>query len=444
MNYTYIVKCADGSLYTGWTTDINKRIKKHNEGKGAKYTRTRIPVELVYYEVYDTKKEAMSREWHIKRLSRRDKFQLIKKQNMEADNMNNINRKNSYPAIDMHCDTIMLLKYKEDAALRSNDLHIDLLRMKEAGYMCQCFAMFTPLDAAKKYGTPFEYLTKLNEVWDREISANGDLIRPALTASDIENNYKNGFMSAVKTVEEAAVFEGNPDLLKEMYDKGVRMSNLTWNFENEYAFPNYVFWIDEEGKKHSSAEEGFPDTRNAKISDLWFEPDRDRGLKPLGKELISMMEDLGILIDTSHLNDAGIFDIFDITGKHTPIIASHSNAREVMNHSRNLSDEMIRRIAERGGICGMNYCADFMNARKDNLTTCEDIIKHMQHMKNVGGIECIGLGSDFDGIENKLEFGGCEGVGAIAEAMDKAGFTPEETEKVFYKNFLRVFKEVCG
>ena len=77
MNYTYIVKCSDKTFYTGWTNDLEKRIEMHNSGKGAKYTKARLPVELVYYEAFDTKEEAMSREWHIKRISRSEKQKLI-------------------------------------------------------------------------------------------------------------------------------------------------------------------------------------------------------------------------------------------------------------------------------------------------------------------------------------------------------------------------------
>ena len=80
MNYTYIVKCADGTLYCGWTNDLERRIADHNAGKGAKYTKPRLPVKLVYYETFDTKEEAMSREWHIKQLSRVGKMKLIKKE----------------------------------------------------------------------------------------------------------------------------------------------------------------------------------------------------------------------------------------------------------------------------------------------------------------------------------------------------------------------------
>ena len=78
MNYTYILECCDGTLYTGWTNDLEKRLKVHNEGKGSKYTRSRLPVRLVYFEEFETPNEAMSREWHIKRLPRKDKLELIK------------------------------------------------------------------------------------------------------------------------------------------------------------------------------------------------------------------------------------------------------------------------------------------------------------------------------------------------------------------------------
>ncbi len=83
MNYTYIVKCSDKTFYTGWTNDLKKRIEMHNSGKGAKYTKARLPVELVYYEAFDTKEEAMSREWHIKRLSRSEKQKLIEAANLK-------------------------------------------------------------------------------------------------------------------------------------------------------------------------------------------------------------------------------------------------------------------------------------------------------------------------------------------------------------------------
>ena len=139
------------------------------------------------------------------------------------------------PIIDMHCDTIFkiyeLRRQGEDVVLRRNNLHVDLLRMKEAGYMAQCFALFTYLPYMQERGVdPFEYAKALSDTMDRELEANADLIRPALSAGDIIRNYREGFLSAIKTVEEGAVYKGSPELVRFFYDLGVRKSTLTWNF----------------------------------------------------------------------------------------------------------------------------------------------------------------------------------------------------------------------
>ena len=147
------------------------------------------------------------------------------------------------PIIDMHCDTISkiyeLRRKGEAVGLRRNDLHLDLMRMKEAGYMAQCFALFTYMPYTQERGVdPAEYAKALSDTMDRELEANADLIRPALSAADIVRNYQEGFLSAVKTIEEGAVYKGSPEMVRFFYDLGVRKSTLTWNFENELAFPN--------------------------------------------------------------------------------------------------------------------------------------------------------------------------------------------------------------
>ena len=155
------------------------------------------------------------------------------------------------PIIDMHCDTIYkiyeLRQQGENVGLRSNKLHVDLLRMKEAGYMAQCFALFTYMPYTQERGVdPAEYAKALSDTMDRELEANADLIRPALTAGDIVRNYREGFLSAIKTIEEGAVYKGSPDLIRFFYNHGVRKSTLTWNFENELAFPNRAFKVPSE------------------------------------------------------------------------------------------------------------------------------------------------------------------------------------------------------
>ena len=200
------------------------------------------------------------------------------------------------------------------------------------------------------------------------------------------------------------------------------MMTLTWNHKNELASPNRIW------QEHGEA---------------FFEPDTEHGLTEKGIEFVNEMEALGIIVDISHLSDAGIEDVFRYTKK--PFVASHSNARTVASNPRNLTDDMIRRLSERGGVAGLNYCAAFLYDWKKGdtvLSRVEHMIAHIKHMKQVGGIQCIGLGSDFDGIGGELEMKSPEDLPILEAAMKKAGFTESEIEAVFYKNVLRVYEEI--
>lgn len=332
------------------------------------------------------------------------------------------------PIIDMHCDTIFkiyeLRRQGEDVVLRRNNLHVDLLRMKEAGYMAQCFALFTYLPYMQERGVdPFEYAKALSDTMDRELEANADLIRPALSAGDIVRNYREGFLSAVKTIEEGADYKGNPEIVRFFYDHGVRKSTLTWNFENELAFPNRAVKDSQTGEYHV-----FPET--------------ERGLKKAGQDVVQLMEALGILIDVSHLGDAGILEVLDLVDPHTPVIASHSNARAVAGHPRNLTDQMLRGIAEHGGVAGINFCAAFLSEDGSGVSRVEDLVRHARYIYNVAGCEAVGLGTDFDGIDDQLEVNGAGEMQKFADALSLAGFTTGEIEKIFWRNVMRVYEEV--
>ena len=345
---------------------------------------------------------------------------------------------NTIPIIDMHCDTISVIHdrrmQKETIGLRRNFLHIDLERMKSSGYMCQNFALFTYLgnwnglggpyaasEVKEQYETPYDYALALSHTLDQELEENGDWIRPALTGSQIEENFKHGFLSGLKTVEEGAIYAGDPERLKALYEKGVRMTTLTWNFENDLAYPNRV------------------NLQNGEVT-----VDDQHGLKPKGRELVEYCRELGIIVDISHLNDGGIMDLFDIYGKKYPILASHSNARAVASHPRNLTDEMLRKLAECGGVTGINFCAAFLNDREDPVARMEDMVRHIRHIEQVAGIESIGLGSDMDGIQNDMELEDSRGMQSLAQALETAGYTIGQIEKIFYGNVLRVYKDILG
>lgn len=329
--------------------------------------------------------------------------------------------------VDMHCDTIAEI-YKrrragEDIGIRENDLHLDLLKMKKGDYALQNFALFTSLEREKR---PFEYAMNLLDTFYEEMEKNQDLIGVVRSYEDIEKNWKEGRMSAMLTIEEGGVCQGNLAYLRDFYRLGVRMMTITWNFPNELGYPNHL-------KVERSLDEG--------------EADMERGLTETGIRFLYEMERLGMIIDVSHLNDAGIWDVFAHTKK--PFVASHSNARALVPECpRNLTDEMIRKLAERGGVAGINYFTDFLHRRCDwedigqKKSLISDMVRHMKHMKKVGGIGCIGLGSDFDGIGGALEIRNGGDLPLLEAEMRRQGFTESEVEAVFHGNVLRVYREI--
>ena len=124
------------------------------------------------------------------------------------------------------------------------------------------------------------------------------------------------------------------------------------------------------------------------------------------------------------------------------MIASHSNARAVTDFPRNLTDEMLRGIAEHGGVTGINFCAAFLTDDGKGLSRIDDMIAHIRHIQNTAGIDAIGLGSDLDGIGDTLELNGAGEMQKLADALSLAGFTAGEIEKIFWRNVMRVYEEV--
>lgn len=355
--------------------------------------------------------------------------------------------------IDMHCDTIYkLLCLQEQGkpeSLRRNGGQLDLLRMRDSRYLLQNFAMFVELD---RDGDPWERVCRLYQHYQMELERNQDILAPVLCYEDIAANEAAGKLSAMLTVEEGGVCKGETGKLRKLYEMGVRMMTLTWNFPNEIGFPNFDLVL---GKKASERKEVWekcePDTqeyvRKRQEAQEAFEVFNHTcnsvgGLTEKGKELVAEMERLGMIPDVSHLSDAGFYDVLEVTEK--PFVASHSNARSVCPCVRNMTDDMIRKLAERGGVMGLNYCADFLEEKPVgvvNQGTVAAVARHAQHIANVGGMEVLGLGSDFDGIEAYEEIPGAQGMEALWEGLRRAGFTESQLDMIFYQNVLRLYKE---
>ena len=318
--------------------------------------------------------------------------------------------------VDMHCDTILEL-YKarergEEISLLDNDLHIDLKKMEAGDYFLQNFALFVDLKGTED---PFLTCVRMADLFYQVMEENRDRISPVTTWAEIERNWKEGRMSALLTLEEGEVCQGDPALLRTLYRLGARMMTFTWNYENSLAWPG--------------REGGLPET--------------EKGLKERGFEILEEMEALGMIVDVAHLSDAGIWDVLRTAKK--PFVASHSNARRLASHARNLTDEMIRARAEKGGVIGINYYCNFLEDIPEGgrqISRISRMVEHMKHIRQVGGAGCIGLGSDFDGIYGEVEIGNSAGLPRLAEAMESAGFTAGEVEAVFHGNVLRLYREV--
>lgn len=323
--------------------------------------------------------------------------------------------------VDMHCDTLSALlqmeKKGEEADLRHNRLMVDLERMRTGGYMLQTFAAFIHAGSVEN---PLEHCLELIDLFERLMERNAGWIRPVRSYEEIMRNQREGRMSALLSVEEGEACKGNPAFLRTLYRLGVRMMTLTWNYENELASPNRAC----------------PQHPHGMTADC------ENGVKAKGIEIVQEMERLGMILDVSHLSDAGFWDVLHHTSR--PFIASHSNARAVCPHCRNLTDDMIRAMAERGGVTGINYCGAFLDADGTGAHpgTMAEIAGHIRYLINLGGEDFVGLGSDFDGIDKAPEMDGCEGLPLLADFLKKAGFHERQIEKIFFRNVLRVFAEI--
>lgn len=316
--------------------------------------------------------------------------------------------------IDMHCDTMMRCYRGEHLAEMQG--HMDLERMRRGGMLAQCFALFisTEPDGSRARGSslsPYELYQGMLEAYNREMALNSGVIRPALRADDVVRNDREGFISSILTIEDGVEIGSDLDRVDELFDAGVRMLALTWNFPNSIGYPNSP-----DGEKHAL------------------------GITPFGESVLERMNALGMIIDVSHLSEGGFWDVCRLSEK--PFAASHSCCRALCSHQRNLTDSQLRALADKGGIVGVNFYSRFLRDGADQ-TDISDIVRHLRHMRNVCGTDTIGWGSDFDGIDCSLSFDDCAGFPLILQEMERY-FTPDEMEKINSGNFLRVFRDNAG
>lgn len=314
----------------------------------------------------------------------------------------------NFPVFDLHCDTALALlgeTVNEAGALRKNDLHIDLERASSLGGYAQCFACFT---------TPWEKLpegTTVTQLFEREmvtvlreVEKNQDLISLAYSPAEIEENRKNGKMSAILTIEGPAGFDFDPALLEDLYKIGFRITTLGWNEKNVLC-----------GSHKTGG-----------------------GLTDLGKEYVFEAQRLGMLIDVSHISDEAFWDIMKIT--QGPVIATHSNSRAVHNVSRNLTDDMFQAICQTGGVAGLNMYTDFLGENATLETVCD----HVEHWLGLGGGKHIALGGDLDGCESlPAGFAGVQDYPKLAQALLNRGISEQIVQDIYWNNAMGVMEKCC-
>ncbi|MDZ5500622.1 dipeptidase [Enterococcus cecorum] len=316
------------------------------------------------------------------------------------------------PIIDLHCDTIMKLYENPNSNLLENHFQIDLKRLQQKDFLLQTFAIF--LDK-QQYPQRKKTALHMYQRFIKELEKNAATIGLIKTQADYNENKGNKQISALLTLEEGGILEGKIENLEEFYQLGVRLITLTWNYPNEIGTPNILYWDKE---KHILEE-------------------NQTSLTKFGFECIQRMSELHMIIDLSHASDQVAKDILDSSAQG--IVASHSNARKLTPHPRNLSDELIQKIADKNGLIGINFFDQFLKLKQPtNLPAA--ISEHLWYMYQLVGEDSLCFGSDFDGIPVHADLNDVNSFPKIIQALKQKGFTSRQIEKISYlnaENFLQ-------
>ncbi len=311
--------------------------------------------------------------------------------------------------IDFHADTLYRLFYRpqgEAGDLQRNSCQVDLERLASSGYAAQVFACFLDIEKPPQTDSCYGDVLGMADLFTQQVQKYRDQVRFAGNYNQYRDNLSHGFISGFLSLEEGGVLEGQITRLDSLYKKGVRIMNLTWNHENCLGYP------------HRPPE---------------FQK---KGLKPFGIDVVRRMDELGIIVDVSHLSDQGFWDVVRYGTR--PFLATHSNARALRKVSRNLTDHMIRAVADCGGIVGLNLYPAFLAEPPSH--NVDAILQHLKHMINQGGRQSVGLGTDFDGMDLPPTIKDASNMPYLVQAMEQAGFSSGQIEDVCYRNAEQFFQ----
>ncbi|MFO7173475.1 MAG: dipeptidase [Bacillota bacterium] len=311
------------------------------------------------------------------------------------------------PVVDGHCDSVLdLWAGKRRLGEASPQGHLDFPRARAGGLSGQVFALWP---APETYDKPSRRVLQLLDALLMELERCPDQARLVTRAEEIEGCRRDGVLAVIVGIEGGEALEGDLALLRTYYRLGVRVLGLTWNHRNLLA-------------------------------DGAMEWETGGGLTRFGREVVREMNRLGMVVDGAHLSPAGLRDLLEVS-EH-PVIVSHGNCRALWDHPRNLTDDQIRALAERGGVFGISFVRAFMG--EPGQVTVETVADHIDHVCQLLGTSAhVGLGSDFDGTgELPLGLEGAQALPRLTAELLRRGYREPDLAAILGGNYLRVFRQV--
>ncbi|TYC51360.1 membrane dipeptidase [Rhodobacterales bacterium] len=342
---------------------------------------------------------------------------------------------------DGHNDTILKLeieaiKGRERSFFERSEIgHMDLVRAQEAGFAGGLFAMFVPSNPTQDFSKAFnpkdpvnfapvpqkealDFTYRLLERAERIAADSEGAVVICRTPEENRKAIEDGKLAMSLHIEGAEAIDTQFYALEELYKRGLRSLGHVWSRENDFGF-------------------GVP-------MELPASPDIGPGLTGAGRDLVRACNQLGILLDVSHLNEKGFWDLARITDR--PIVASHSNAHAISPSSRNLTDKQLDAIKESGGLVGINFHVAFL--RKDGAYTQDTplsvVADHAAYLVDRLGEDCVAFGSDFDGCMTPKDIRDVTGLYRLVEALDERGFNAQTLEKITHRNWLSALEKAAA
>jgi len=309
--------------------------------------------------------------------------------------------------IDLHNDVMEKVVTGYELGMQHSYNHSDIPRFREGGVDAQIFALWVEPTNAHPYQQTVDMISAFNS----QVARNSLYLAQARTPDEIAQVNAEGKIAGILGVEGGHAIENDLEKLRELYRRGARYLTITWNNSTDWAI---------------SAQDPQSTTK---------------GLSDFGRQVIRTMDSLGMIIDVSHTGIKTIEDILEIT--KNPIIASHSGVKALRNHYRNLSDSQIVRIARIGGVIGVVFYPPFLCS--NGKATIDTVLKHIDYIVRLVGVDYVALGSDYDGMESTPV--GLEDVSKfpnLTDALLRHGYSNRDVKKILGENFLRVFKKVSG